>query len=219
MKQQNKLKDSLLSFLHNLFDLMVLNWLWLLCSLPLITLGPATCGLYAVTLKLAREEPVSPVKDFFRGFRSNFKPGLLLGLISLVLLAAAAGDGWLAMQLTGTMKSVYLVTTVMVAVIFLIFTAYAFALQTMFEAPLKSHILNAFKLAVIAPGKTVLLWLILLIPVLAVLVLPPVALGMLGFLYLVVGFSGPVYGASRIHRDIFDRVNSISAEKVPTSEK
>jgi uncharacterized membrane protein YesL len=220
MKQQNKLKDSLLGFLQNLFDLTVLNWLWLLCSLPLVTLGPATCGLYTVTLKLARGESVSPVKDFFRGFRENLKSGILLGLAALLLLAAAAGDAWLALQLEGTFHRVYLVTAVMVGVIFLIVITYAFALQAMFESPLKTQLANAFRLAVIAPGKTLALWLILLIPVLAALVLPPVAVGMLGFLYIVVGISAPVFWASHILRDLFDRVNGAPLrEPMPASEE
>ena len=220
MEQKNKLKDSLLSFLHNLFDLMILNWLWLLCCLPVVTIGPAACGLYGVTLKLARAEAVSPVKDFFRGMKTNLRSGLLLGLGAAVLLIAAGGDVWLAMQLEGILRTLYLVVAVMVAVILLILISYAFALQAMFDAPLKAHIANAFKLAVVAPGKTLLLWLVLTIPVTAALVLPPVAVGMLGFLYIMVGFSGPVYGASRILRDVFDRVNGVSAGKVPpTSEE
>ncbi len=220
MKQQNKLKDSLLGFLQNLFDLTILNWLWLLCSLPVITVGPATCGLYAVTLKLARGEAVSPAKDFLRGFRENLKSGFLLGLMAMLLLVAAAGDAWLALQLRGAFHSLYLVVAMIVAVIFLILTAYGFALQAMFDSPLKTQVANAFKLAVVAPGKTVALWLILLIPVLAALVLPPVAVGMLGFLYIFVGISGPVFAASHILRNIFDRVNgSPIVAEMPASEE
>lgn len=219
MEQQNKLKDSLLRFFHDLFDLMVVNCLWLLCCLPVVTVGPATCGLYTVTLKLAREEPVNPVKDFFRGIKENGKPGFLLGMAAILLLAAVAGDVWLALQLSGWLRDLYLVVAVMVAVVFLILIGYTFALQAMFDAPLKQQILNAFKLAVIAPGKTMLLWLILLIPVIAALVLPPLAVRMLGFLYLVAGISGPVYGASHILHGIFERVNGSSLETVPpTSE-
>ena len=219
MKQQNKLKDSLLGFLQNLFDLTVLNWLWLLCCLPVVTVGPATCGLYAVTLKLARGESVSPVKDFFRGFRENLKSGVLLGLGAILLLIAAAGDIWLALQLTGSFRSLYLAVAMMVSVIFLILITYTFALQAMFDSPLKTQVVNAFKLAVVAPGKTLLLWLILLIPVLAALVLPPVAVGMLGFLYIIVGISGPVYGASHILRHIFDRVNGSPLVEVPPASE
>ncbi|MBR4291585.1 MAG: YesL family protein [Oscillospiraceae bacterium] len=220
MERQNNLKDSLLTFFHNLFDLMVVNMLWLLCCLPVITIGPAVCGMYTVTLKLAREEAVNPVKDFFLGFKRNFKSGLLLGLIALLLPVIVAGDAFFALQRTGALRNVYLVVAVMTGVIWLIFISFTFALQAMFENPLKIQILNAFKLAAVAPGKTVILWLILLIPVIAALVLPPVAIEMLGFLYLVVGFSGPAYGASRILRNIFDRVNGAPvADASPTTEK
>lgn len=218
MEQQNTLKDSLLGFFYDLFDLMVLNLLWLLCSLPIITVGPATCALYSVTLKLVRHEQVSPIKDFFRGMKENLKAGLLLGLAAIVLLIVAAGDAWFALAQTGELRSLYLVIAVIIGVVWLIFISYTFALQAMFDNPLKVQILNAFKLAVIAPGKTVALWLILLIPVIVPLVLPLVALKMLGFLYLVVGFSGPVYGASRILRGIFDRVNGGTQETAEHNE-
>lgn len=207
MKQSNTLKESLGSFLHNLWDLMILNWLWLLCSLPLITVGPASCALYYVTLKLVRGEAVYPVKDFFRTFRENLKPGLLLGLLAAALLVVAAGDAFFALQQTGMLQTVYLVIAVMVGALFLTLTCFTFPLQAMFENPLKTQLKNAFLLAFTAPGKTLLLWVIALIPVAAALLLPPVALQMLGFLYVILGASGPVFLSSRILRDLFDRVN------------
>lgn len=220
MDRQNVLKESLLRFFNDLFDLLVVNALWLICSLPILTVGPASCGLYTVTLKLVREEPVHPVKDFFRGFKTNFKAGFLLGLMALVLPAVAAGDAWFALQQRGSLNSLYVVIAVVVAVIWLIFISYTFALQAMFHNPLKIQILNAFKLAVLAPGKTVGIWLILLMPAAVALILPPVALKMLGFLYLAVGVSGPVYAVSRIQRNIFDRVNGAPLVEVPPiSEK
>jgi len=220
MEKQNKLKDSLLRFLRDLFDLTILNWLWLLCCLPVFTLGPATCGLYTVTLKMAREEPVSPVKDFFRGFRENFKPGLLLGLAVVLLAVVSAGDVWFALNISGGLHTLYLVIAMLMGVICLILLSFSFALQAMFDNPLKTQLVNAFKLAVVAPGKTVLLWLILLLPVLAALLLPVVIVQALGFLYVVLGISGPVYGASFLLRTIFDKVNgSPVVAQPPTTEE
>lgn len=220
MEKQNKLKDSLLRFLRDLFDLTILNWLWLLCCLPVFTLGPATCGLYTVTLKMAREEPVSPVKDFFRGFRENFKPGLLLGLAVVLLAVVSAGDVWFALNISGGLHTLYLVIAMLIGVICLTLLSFSFALQAMFDNPLKTQLVNAFKLAVVAPGKTVLLWLILLLPVLAALLLPVVVVQALGFLYVVLGISGPVYGASFLLRTIFDKVNgSPVVAQPPTTEE
>lgn len=220
MEQQNKLKETTLQFFYDLFDLIVINILWMVCCLPIITIGPATCGMYRVTLKMAREEPADPVKDFFRGFKDNFKAGVLLELLCGLLLAATAGDAWFSLQTEGWIHTLYLVVAIIIGVVAMILVSYTFALQTMFDAPLKTHILNAFKLAAVAPGKTVVLWVVLLIPVIAALSLPQAVIEILGFLYLVAGFSGPAYGASRILRNIFDRVNGASGKDVPpTSEK
>ena len=207
MNQQNKLKDSFLSFFHDLFDLLVINWLWLLCCLPIVTIGPATCAMYRLTLKLAREEAVYPMKDFWQSFRENWKQGFLLGLLTMVLLAVSCGDLYFAVQQTGSLRTMYLAIGILMAAIALTLSGYAFGLQAMFCNPLKVQIGNAFKLAFLSPGKTIAIWLIQLIPVLCAVLLPPVALEMLGFLYLVVGFSGPAYGVSKLLREIFDRVN------------
>ena len=219
MDRNNKLKDSLLKFLNDLFDVMVLNWFWILCCIPILTIGPATCAIYTVTLKLVRDEPVSIAKDFFRSFRDNFKSGLLLGLAAIVLAVVAAGDAWFALQQTNGLKSLYLVVAVIIGVIWLIFIGYTFALQAMFDAPVKIQILNAFKLTFVAPGKTIGIWLLLLLPVLLALALPLEALKHLGFLYIAMGFSGPIYLVSRIQRKVFDRVNGSPVVCEPTASE
>ena len=220
MEKTHSLKEFLGTSLRHLWDLMVLNWMWFLCSLPIITIGPATCGLYSVTLKLAREELVNPAKDFFLGLKRNFKAGLVLELAAVVPLVVALGDLWFAVQQTGALKSLYLALAVLAVMLFLSLISYSFALQAMFDNTIKQQILNSFKLALVAPGRTILIWVILLLPVIAALTMAPAVLQVIGFLYLVMGFSGPVYGASCILRNIFDRVNGASREDVPpTAEK
>lgn len=213
MEQRNVLKESLGTFLRNSWDLIILNWLWILCSLPVVTIGPATCGLYSVTLKLARKESVYPVKEFFRGFRDNFKTGLVLGLMALALLVVCAGDAYFALTQAGQFRSLYLVIAVIMASLLLTLVAYSFALQAMFENPLKRQLQNVVKLAFVAPVRTVQLWLILLIPVIVFLLLPPVALKMLGFLYMILGISGPVFACSHILRKVFDKVEQAAASE------
>ena len=58
-------EGKLAGTLNRLGDLMILNGLTILLSLPLVTLGPAFCALFACTLKMARSESISPVKGTF----------------------------------------------------------------------------------------------------------------------------------------------------------
>lgn len=207
MEKTNPLLESLGSFLRTAWDLMVLNWLFILCSLPVITVGPALCAMLAVTLKLARGEPVYGAKDFFRNFRANFRPALLMGLLAGVLLVVAAGDLVFALQQSGSFRSLYLILGIFLCSLALTLISYGFGLLAMFENPLKLQLSNAFRLAFLAPGKTVAMWMIWLFPILALVALPLNVVWPLGFLYVLAGASAPAYFNSRILRDVFDRIN------------
>ena len=217
MDRRFNLKASFWGGLRTLGDLMILNWLWFFTSLPIITIGPASCAMYTVTLKLARGEHAAPLRDYFRAFRDNFKKGLVLGLIAIAFVLVALVDYLFAMEQTGLFNKLYIALAILIGSLGLTFIAYAFPLQAMFENSLKQQIKNAFVLSISAPGKTLMMWLILVFPV-AALLLPKVVLAMLGFLYLIFGFSGPAYLNSRILRNIFDKVNGSPVRPSPEDE-
>ena len=110
-------------------DLLILNLLWLVCSLPIVTIGPATCALYTVTLKIVRDEPVETLREFFRAFKSNFKNGFLYGLIALFAAAVIYADGIFAFSQEGSLKIVFCIVTGIVAAVYLTYICYIFALQ------------------------------------------------------------------------------------------
>jgi len=215
MKQNNVLKESLGNFLRNAYDLLALNWLWLLCSLPVVTIGPATTALYAVTLKLAEEEPVSLVKDFFKAFKEEFLGSLAMGLLVLVLTVVALGDAWFAVQQTGAMQVLFLVVAFLVGLAALTLLTFGFALQARFRNGLKKHITNAFSLVFVAPGKMLRLMLVLLLPVLLALCLPLTAVKAIGFLYIMYGVSLPIYVNSRTLRYVFRKAGEEAQHFVP----
>lgn len=70
-----------------LVDLVILSVFWLVCSIPLFTLGPATAALYQAVVQGVRGNARSSWLLFFRTFRDNFKVG---ALTSLPVLAAGA---------------------------------------------------------------------------------------------------------------------------------
>lgn len=202
---RDKLKSSFIRFMYAMSDLLILNLLWLLCSLPIVTIGPATCALFTVLLKIARDEPAHTVKNFFSAFKSNFKPAFLLGILALFAAVVIYADGIYAFSLEGTPKFVFCIVTGIVAAIWLTYLCYVFALQARFENTLKAHIRNAFLLAFCAPAKTVAMWIILSLPVLLIVLLPQYVVAYTGFLFILFGVSLPAYCNSRILSKIFDR--------------
>ena len=64
--------------------IMGANLMFILFSLPVITLGPALVALFHVMFKVLRGDGVlNPFKEFWTGFRTNWKQGLLFGLLMM----------------------------------------------------------------------------------------------------------------------------------------
>ena len=79
-------------------DLVVLSLLWCLCSIPLVTLGPATAALYDAVVHTLRRKESSLFSRFFETFRHELKEGLLLTLL-WAAVALALGLGLYALRL------------------------------------------------------------------------------------------------------------------------
>jgi len=73
--------------LGKLVDIVCLSVLWLVCSLPVVTLGPATAALYDSAARCVRGGANAPYGRFFETFRENWKTGGLAGLIVAALAA------------------------------------------------------------------------------------------------------------------------------------
>ena len=68
-------------FVGRLADIMVLNLLWILFSLPIVTFGISTTALYYCTLKIVKDEDDGNIRMFLRSFKKNWKEGLIIWLI------------------------------------------------------------------------------------------------------------------------------------------
>lgn len=76
-----------------------LNLLWLVCSLPVITIGASTTALYYACLKIVREEEFNAAGMFFRSFKQNFKQATVLWLIMLGTGLFLGTDGYILYHL------------------------------------------------------------------------------------------------------------------------
>ena len=75
--------NPVIRFLNKLTDLVFLNFLFLLCSLPVVTMGASLTAMYAVNLRSVREGDGYVAKRFFAAFRENFRQATVCWLIVL----------------------------------------------------------------------------------------------------------------------------------------
>jgi uncharacterized membrane protein YesL len=82
-----------MAFMDRLADVFILNLIWLLASLPIVTIGASTTAAFSVAMKLAEEkEEASIWKAFWKAFRLNFRQGSLLWTLQAVALYALSLD-------------------------------------------------------------------------------------------------------------------------------
>lgn len=193
--------------LHVLGDLLLLNLLTALCSLPVLTLGPSLSALYAV---LARRErgggSVAVLRTFFGAFKENFVQAALLGLLALLAAAAAFADVLFALQNAGGMQTLYFVVGLLVALIALTLLTLTLLLQANYKNTLRGCLKNGFLLALAAPARLLAAWLCWIVPWGLMALLPEVFLHRFGFLYLMWGISGPAWGMVKLFNPVLQKL-------------
>ncbi len=119
-------ENGFFSFMGKAFDMFVINLLWLLLCIPLVTIVPATTALYYTVVKVIRRERSYAVKEFFRSFKRNFRQGSIFSIIGIVAALVMYIDfryAWLLtqeQQSSGSMMiGVFLVIAFLICGIFL----------------------------------------------------------------------------------------------------
>ena len=84
--------SRLMGALMKIGDLLCLSVLWLVCSLPIFTIGASSAALYAAVFHCLRRNEAGIWKHFRDAFRENFKRSTLAWLIELAVLAVLALD-------------------------------------------------------------------------------------------------------------------------------
>jgi len=82
--------NTLFRFTSLVLDLFVLSLMWLVCCLPVVTIGPATAALYYSCAKCLRYRENGPYSNFWTSFKENLGTGILTTLLFLVIAIVLA---------------------------------------------------------------------------------------------------------------------------------
>lgn len=135
-------------------DLIALTFLTLLCSIPLITAGPAFCAMNYVCFKMLEHDNEGTIKNFFHSFRQNLFQGAAISLIMGAIGFLLWYDGWFLVKYFAGQKGGVLLCAGWAIYIYLIFfylvlALYVFPFQARFYNPLavtfKNAVLAGFK--------------------------------------------------------------------------
>lgn len=138
-------------FIGKFWDVLIVNLLWMICSIPIVTIGASTTAMYYVTLRLVRDEDGYTIKSFFKSFKENFKQATIIWLIFLAVIMVLGFDLYfvvMTMTTASKFRTAMVVIFVAMAFIWLAMFTYVFPLQARFYNPVKKTIFNSFFMSI-----------------------------------------------------------------------
>ena len=209
--------NPLMRALGKLADLVILNFLTIICSIPIFTIGASITACYYCTVKITKDEESYIWKDFFKSFKLNFRQSTVIWLINLILISIYGADfliltgGSIVDISTGIRVFILLTGVILVA-----FMVYVYPLQSHFENPVKITIKNAFLLALANLPYTIVF--------IAVTIAPIAFIFSSVFMYIVpiyvlLGVSGPIYLCSLGWKKIFAKLEGVGEKSGNTDEQ
>jgi uncharacterized membrane protein YesL len=134
--------------MERITNLMLLNAAWVVASLPLVTLFPATAGLFGAVrdLRLGVERGV--LNSFWRHLRENFRQALAIGLVWYAAGAVLLFDYLLLGDLPAQLQLPLFVIFSFGTAAFLLTSVYLFPVMVGYLNDWKSVIRNAFLVSI-----------------------------------------------------------------------
>ena len=139
--------NAISKFFRTIGNIWYLHILWLVTSLPVITIGASTTALLYSMMKLHREDGY-PTENFFHSFKMNFRQATELYLIYLAAGALIAADLVIANQMMGDTGKGFWMISLIVAVPYVLGLLYVFAVEARFVNTIRATIRYAFGLSI-----------------------------------------------------------------------
>lgn len=145
------------NFMGKVTDVACMSILWLLTSLPVITIGASTAAFYSFTLDAVQDGEGAVLRSYFSEFRKNFKKATILWMLQLILTVFltvnlfAAWNFYLAKGIIG----LGLLSLALFGMIVCIGTGlYLYPILVSYDFPIKKVIADSFIMAVGNPHVT-----------------------------------------------------------------
>lgn len=183
-------------FMSRLGDLLILNILFVVTCIPVVTIGMSCAALYRVALRMARKESNYVAREYFQACREEWKKSTVIWILFLATGALLFFDVLVA----GEMWSALNVAVGVLILIWAFLFTWAFPLQARFENPVRVTLKNAMYMSVRYLPFTLLMTVLNAVPAVCI-VLGSAVTALAVPIYIVVGFSL----TARINAVLLDR--------------
>lgn len=210
--KKSALDNPVYLFLDRISDLVVLNVLWLLFCIPVITVGASTKAMWAVHLAIAAKTEPSVSALFVSEFRHQFRRSTLTFLLICSAAAILAIDFLYAPIFGNTVGDVIRAVVIAFFVILLWLGIYVYPIQMTFGISIRKSIKKAFLLSLLHLPGTIVMSLIFLLPALILFWKLSLTVYLIP-IYILIGFSLLFFGAASVMNKVIDKYRTTDTPK------
>lgn len=186
--------------LNRIVDYIIINIIYIVCCIPIITIGAATTALHYTSLKMVYNEGYV-IRTFFKAFKENFKQATLIWIPALfVFLMLFINSRVLPLRFTGSMWSMVCIANKVVLVFFAFLFTLVYPLLAKFDNTTRGSLLNAVLISIRSLPWTLLATLIWFFPVI-ISYFSPFAGSYVIMFWIFFGFSVSGYLMSYIYEE------------------
>lgn len=164
---------KLMELLWKPIHIMFLNLLWVLFSLPIVTIGASTTALYSVLIKMRNGREGKILRDFWTAFRQNFRQATILWLLIVLAAFVFTTDIVFFLNMGGSFGTFSAMLFVGLDVLLLLVSLYVFPMQAVFDNPIGRTVKSALLLFSRHLGWTVVLLALAILTAVAVILYWP----------------------------------------------
>lgn len=151
-------------FFSRLLDMIKLNFLWLLFSLPVVTIGASTAAAFSITLKMVDEREGYIARQFWTAFKANLKQGIPTGLLNLFFVYALYLDFQLFHAVEGN-PIYFLILGIVGSVMCFGYFVYSYALMARYENTFLRTLKNSMDISIRYFGRTIMIAVVLAVEI------------------------------------------------------
>jgi uncharacterized membrane protein YesL len=144
----NILDSRVYRWLEVATDFFLLNLMWLVACLPVVTIFPSTAAMFGVVRDWVRGKEGSLTRTFVARFRENFLQSLLIGAIWTVFGVALVLDFLVANQLSYWPGVVMKAVLVLASSVFAFGSVFLFPVMVHYDTDWKTVIKNSLLLSI-----------------------------------------------------------------------
>lgn len=155
--------------LTKLADLMWLNALFIITSLPVFTIGAAASALYYESMRVVQGEEAYITRDFFKAFKNNFKYATIVWIVSAFLLLLFGYTFYILGKSDLSYAHIAMGILGVPIILICFMLLYVFPIMSRFENTLMNTVINALLISLAQFPKTILMLAFSAVPILLVL--------------------------------------------------